>query len=562
MSKTARPVGKVQANTPASDTFFDVHVEKHDYLSSDDLVWTATEVPSPDGAQTLETYGVVTGNQSISEGARLPSDTDRVSDEDGAFPASTVRTAQVAVVRNNPDRLWLSPKPAQPVYRAVGIHRSRALYIDEMENTVPMGFLRDGLPVPLDLRYLDGTHGAHISVSGMSGVATKTTYALFLLRSLLLAAPRGAFYNGLRIIVFSVKGEDMLWLDTPNAELDRKPPEHKRMWDTMFGAGKWGPFQDVQFWAPPMPNLPQEPNTSHRMDKVNPFSWTPEEFVKDEMLRFLLSAQDASDLPQVASLTEYITTKLRRTSIANRDGAVVVGTRTIYDLKGLVNFLGDELEDTERESLWAPRNTHASTIGAFMRRLRAAASQLGSLIRTGGQGVNPYASKVTVIDIHRLSAISQRFVVGVVLSRIHRDKDANLYDGTLIVVLDELNRYAPRTGNSPLKEILVDIAQRGRSLQTILVGCQQAASRVAEDVIGNAAIQAVGRLDLAEAEKREYGLVDKNLRYRVTRLRPGTMVVKQPTIPTPLTVSFPFPCWATRKSEVPRTSAGDSIIAG
>ncbi len=38
------------------------------------------------------------------------------------------------------------------------------------------------------------------------------------------------------------------------------------------------------------------------------------------------------------------------------------------------------------------------------------------------------------------------------------------------VVLDELNKYAPRHGSSPIKEILLDVAERGRSLGIILAG--------------------------------------------------------------------------------------------
>ena len=33
-------------------------------------------------------------------------------------------------------------------------------------------------------------------------------------------------------------------------------------------------------------------------------------------------------------------------------------------------------------------------------------------------------------------------------------------------------------------------------------------------------------------------------------LKPGTMIVQQPEIPLPLLLRFPFPAWATRKSEV------------
>ena len=45
------------------------------------------------------------------------------------------------------------------------------------------------------------------------------------------------------------------------------------------------------------------------------------------------------------------------------------------------------------------------------------------------------------------------------------------------LVLDELNKYAPREGWSPIKEVLLDIAERGRSLGIVLIGAQQTASR-------------------------------------------------------------------------------------
>ena len=33
-------------------------------------------------------------------------------------------------------------------------------------------------------------------------------------------------------------------------------------------------------------------------------------------------------------------------------------------------------------------------------------------------------------------------------------------------------------------------------------------------------------------------------------LSPGTMIVTQPELPTPVLLKFPFPSWATRQSEV------------
>src|SRR5690606_8337873 len=117
------------------------------------------------------------------------------------------------------------------------------------------------------------------------------------------------------------------------------------------------------------------------------------------------------------------------------------------------------------------------------------------------------------------------------------------------VVLDELNKYAPREGTSPIKEILLDIAERGRSLGIILVGAQQTASEVERRVIANSAIRVVGRLDSAEASREEYGFLPLPHRQRATISKPGTMILSQPELPVPLVLEFPFPAWATRPAE-------------
>jgi uncharacterized protein len=115
------------------------------------------------------------------------------------------------------------------------------------------------------------------------------------------------------------------------------------------------------------------------------------------------------------------------------------------------------------------------------------------------------------------------------------------------VVLDELNKYAPKEGSSPIKEILVDIAARGRSLGVLLIGAQQSASEVEPAIIRNAALKVVGRLDAGEAG--EYKFLSVELRERASRFLPGTMVLDQPLIPAPIPIHFPFPGFATNVSE-------------
>src|SRR6185369_4364317 len=94
------------------------------------------------------------------------------------------------------------------------------------------------------------------------------------------------------------------------------------------------------------------------------------------------------------------------------------------------------------------------------------------------------------------------------------------------------------------------ISERGRSLGIVLLGAQQTASEVEGRIVANAALRVVGRLDPAEAERAEYGFLTAAARGRAAILKPGTMIVLQPEIPTPLLVRFPFPAWATRKTEV------------
>jgi uncharacterized protein len=118
-------------------------------------------------------------------------------------------------------------------------------------------------------------------------------------------------------------------------------------------------------------------------------------------------------------------------------------------------------------------------------------------------------------------------------------------------MIDELNKYAPREGTSPIKDVLLDIAARGRSLGIILIGAQQTASEVERRIVSNSAIRVVGRLDSAEAGRPEYGFLPPSQRARATLAKPGAMFISQPQIPVPLAVEFPFPAWATRLSECP-----------
>ena len=559
-------VGRVLATEHTSTQEFRVVLNAENYLQLDDLVLVKTEVPD---AGQVRTYGVVTESQGIYEGASFESDTFRIAEE-GILPAEKVRSAQVAVTRVDPE-LWVAPDPGGVVYRASGEERDKALYVDEMGRPLPIGMGRDGLPVYADLDFFDGRKGGHMSISGISGVATKTSYALFFLR-MLTGRPElvGEAAANLRVLVFNVKGEDLLWLDKPNRFLDEAASETWRR----LGVDPV-PFPSVSFWAPPKRQSGDVivPDTGGRQEGVDAFTWTPREFIEEGLLRFLFT--DASDVRnQLSFVEERVRVQLRRwaVDVAGQPGAVVLrepppggwpateqatpspGERVIFSLSDLVDALEEFLEPAggeEADRAWSGR-TQGGTISAFMRRLYAASHRLGHLIRAGeSRRIDRAAAQVTVVGIQSLHDLGQRFVVGALLQETFEEKEQTGQRLPLsIIVLDELNKYAPREGHSPLKEMLIDIAQRGRSLGVLLVGAQQTASRVAPEVLENAAIRVAGRLDATEAERSEYGWMLPSTRARARLLKPGTMVVSQPAIPVPLVLTFPFPAWATRREEV------------
>ena len=559
-----RPVGRVISSEHTNTQEFRVVLNGDNYLQLDDLVVLETEVP---GAETVRTYGVVTESQAVYEGAQYESDTFRIAEE-GILPAAKIRSAKAAVTRVDPE-LWVAPDPGGEVHRAAGEQRDKALYKDEMGRPLPVGIGRDREPVYADLDFFDGRKGGHMSISGISGVATKTSYALFFLR--MLTAHPGLVGEGaanLRILVFNVKGEDLLWLDKPNRFLDQDASE---AWGIL--GVEPAPFPQVSFWAPPRPRSGDAvlPDTGGRMEGIEAFAWTPREFIEEGLLAFLFT--DASDYSnQISFVEERVRAQLRRRAadVAGEPGAVVLrpppdggwrgqqvrpdgGERVIRTLADLVEALDEYLDPpdgSDPDPAWSGR-TQTGTISAFMRRLHSASHRLGHLVRAGpSRRIDRHAAQVTVVSIQTLHDLGQRFVVGALLKEAFEEKEKT--GGRLplsVIVLDELNKYAPREGRSPLKEMLIDIAQRGRSLGVLLVGAQQTASRVAPEVLENAALRVAGRLDAAEAARSEYGWMLPSTRARARLLKPGTMVLSQPAIPVPLVLTFPFPAWATRREE-------------
>ena len=98
---------------------------------------------------------------------------------------------------------------------------------------------RNGEPLFANFEFINGQRGAHVNISGVSGVATKTSYATFLLHSLFTSGVLGSAVVNTRALIFNVKGRTFSTSIDPIPASTRMPS---------VSIGRWG--------CPPSPSGP------------------------------------------------------------------------------------------------------------------------------------------------------------------------------------------------------------------------------------------------------------------------------------------------------------------
>ncbi len=590
-------VGLVDASTDASTQAANVIVDEKIELDLDTFVVSAQRLT--DGS-VLFHYGLVTEVSGRVEGAEMATDTARLAA--ATLPGQRFRRAEVTWIRTHPER-YLPPSSGAPIWAASDVHRRRALFLDKMaaDEALPIGLDMNDQIVFLPYTFLNGDRGAHVSISGKSGVATKTSYALFLLY-ILFETDAGRQARGWsahdRAVIFSVKGEDLMCIDQPNAKFlagEGETAEAAGQWQTLIGSLRPGPFTQVAAYAPAedaAAGREAVPQVSVRPRRdTHAYGWSPARFIEAGLLEFVfddLQSGQLSFIEQIVRLEllrwawpvsgdetgkvvlcdpDKMKDNLPATwdsavshwrSVKSQNPQVAGAGAVVSSLEGIVHFVVSKV--TEDLPSYDPRwvgGVTRGTVQAFVRRLYKALPRLRRLVSAGLAEVD-LAKQVSVVDVHALHADAQRFVVASVLSRVWDEHEDSTALGKTFVVLDELNKYAPRRGDSPIKDLLVDIAARGRSLGVILIGAQQSPSGVARDITNNASLEAVGQIKSSEAS--ELGFLPPNMRARAQIIPPGTLITSQPLLPVPVPIRFPFPPFATRASEVAGSSFGDEAV--
>ncbi|GAA5334335.1 MULTISPECIES: ATP-binding protein [Thermus] len=566
-------VGVVLGSREATPLAFWVGVEGEGLLRLDDLVVVEGFHPK---VGRVRYFGMVDHVAKVHEGETY--DTDTFLAVEGHIPVSLAYVAHVSVTRILPEEFF-PPDPGSPVYLAKGEDLELALYYEGMRNQkgttkLPAGLLKNGEVAYLNLEFLNGVKGGHVNISGISGVAAKTSYATFLLKSLLESGVLEDAHQA-KVLLFNVKGEDLFFLDKPNARLTE---EAKAEYEALGLPPT--PFRSVAFLAPPKKDG-YVPDVDTRLEGVRAYHYDLVQFCQRGLLPFLFA--DRGFMTNLGFLVQHLTEKLRRLAEGQKgphllvddwpreelpeakafDALGKVPLRSFADLVRYLEYklLGPETGEGEGDRSWTARQARG-TLEAFVRRLRASVENVAHLIRGDRPGNPPDPLKgeqVHVVDLAKLSPQAQMFVVGSLLKDVFERKERGQYRGRVFIVLDELNKYAPRDEEGPIKDVLLDIAERGRSLGVILIGAEQTASEVERRVVGNAAIRVVGRLDAAEAERPEYRYLPTTFRQRALILPQGWVILHQPEIPVPLLVRFPFPAWATKREEVLEDNSAEAL---
>ncbi|MFN3429934.1 MAG: ATP-binding protein [Candidatus Sericytochromatia bacterium] len=558
-------IGFVMGTKDATPLEFWVAVAPGNVLRLDDVVQVETQ--RPDGLGAVKFYGVIDHVRTLHEGAQF--DTDTFLAKDGSLPVNISYAAHVQVTRIEPEE-YLPPQPGDPVSLAAGDDLAIALHFDQMDTRIPAGVMRNGSPAFFNFSFVNGEKGAHVNISGVSGVATKTSYALYLLHAIFNSEALGAQRANTKALIFNVKGEDLFFLDKANASRAEHEAKGKATYECLNLPAV--PFKDVRFCAVSKKGKQVSENLGQRSEGVNVYMWSLRELCRDRLLRFLFVGEDL-DRGNLGYLVSNIEEKLARIAEDNdkEDGQAhrkprahldvephgPHGRDTLETFEHLIEYLQEKIDSEDQA--WMARNA-AATGQALIRRLWGIRDDVSHLIRgdlppdqIAKYRLDPLSAdcQLTIADINKLGPKAQFFVVGVTLRKLFLEKERRgAKDPIIFIVLDELNKYAPREGKSPIKDQLVEIAERGRSLGIILIGAQQTASEVERRVVGQAAIRVVGRLDSAEAERPEYNFLPASAKKRVLFLKSGAMFVTQPEVPAPILVNFPFPAYATRLGEV------------
>jgi uncharacterized protein len=411
-------------------------------------------------------------------------------------------------------------------------------------------------PLYVDADYLLGPEAGHLNITGMSGLSTKTSHALFTIASTFQTVKD----KKVAALMFNVKGADLLFLDKP-VEVDKEDdPELAERYEKADQKGL--PREDREMYASlglevrPFENLRIFAPLAFGKDRGERKVYASDLRAKDLNTLRRARGEDSCVYPIVWDLEDVLPHAGRIFDSADMDDK----------FKGFVEYLRDRqiqtmnsfhaeldeafeyFEETE-SSYW--NGHHQATVAKVRNRFGILPSKCAGLLVHGRVEYDgspevdgPFEDReMRVVDLSHLSGVPQDLVVTKVINSVwEMAEQGRLGVDKLIIFVDELNKYAPSgPRTSSLKDTLVDISARGRHLNLTLFGAQQFRSKVDDEVVGNAATSLYGRIGDEELTNSSYRSFSSTTREELLQLEKGRLLLRHAHYAVPVFGTFPRP---------------------
>ena len=431
-----------------------------------------------------------------------------------------------------------------------------ALGLDDVKNPLPAGYIemyegenKQTIPVHFNSQFLIGPDGgAHLNISGISGLASKTSYAMFLMKAIQDEFIRKSDdEDSVAFVMLNVKGRDLLTIDIPN-DIQKDLTEIHPIYDKLNLEKR--PFQNVKYYFPYSQDITSTTNAKKEdvvsmlnEGKAYQFKYVYED---DKESLDLLFANVDDPNETMESIVNYILTNQGEFSKVT----------TWEELKSTVYRhmqAGTTGSGKESISVLSWRKFYRLFNKSYEKNKSLFANRCNGKkeVQLREQISNIKKNDVVVIDVARLDEETQGFVFGDVMRAIYdlrlgsterKEKDI---PSRIIIFIDELNKYASSEipKNSPILKRLLEITERGRSLGIILFGAEQFISDIHKRIKGNCATFAYGRTNVIEISKEDFRFVPPVYKSMLTRLKQGEYIIQNPTFRSLLNIKFPKPIY-------------------
>ena len=560
-------IGRVLATEKCPTT-----IDKFTFWTKSSLILNPFDVVKIQHVNGSYSYGVIEDIAHITDAASFLTNFISSDFGDVDVEANTLRVGMnyvTAKVACNDKNIYIPLQNNAKVMLANAEEINYALGLNGIRNPLVCGYLEmyegtEGhkkvtLPVNLNSKFIIGPEGAHLNISGISGLAAKTSYAMFLMKSIqdryLYKAQSEDDEDSVAFVMFNVKGKDLLAIDEFNDFSDDKNPEKAKekivkQYESLGLTPE--PFKNVHYYYPySIPKTahwntylsPEEVDDKVATGKGKMYKYVYE-YDKENLDLMFANVDDSTQT--MDSIITYIM------SGQGKFGSISTWQEFLECVKEKCNpeksSTDKEIAVTSWRKFYRIINKSITDNRIFANRIveQSGETRLGDALK--------YIKKneVHVIDIAKLSEDKQAYVFGDAIRTIYDlqlgqyDGDANVNPPSRIVIfIDELNKYASKETpkNSPILRQVLDVAERGRSLGVVLFAAEQFRSAIHDRVTGNCSTHAYGRTNSIEITKGDYRSIPEVYKTMMTRLNQGEYIIQNPIFRSLLNIKFPKPIY-------------------